>query len=168
MYLQKVVPEHHVEQCYSVDTYKNVYAYAIYGVNGEQLWGHLDFILPLPPNFGRGVGRPSRAKRRENDEPVAKHKKKVRRQRSAIETNIPNIDLNNEHPPNSGDVMPKPSLRPVPQPASIMTRPYQSEDVMPIAKCQWPKTHPPHSVATPNTCADNFVIEAKIDPSFKI
>ncbi|KAK6126632.1 hypothetical protein DH2020_039626 [Rehmannia glutinosa] len=41
------------------------------GINGEMFWDDTCYIPPLPPNFGRGVGRPARARRLESDEVVA-------------------------------------------------------------------------------------------------
>ncbi|KAG8363593.1 hypothetical protein BUALT_Bualt19G0038500 [Buddleja alternifolia] len=88
---QREVPEDYVDECYSVDTYKIVYAPAIMGINGKQLWGDSMYIPPLPPNFGRGAGRPARARRMEPGETAKKGKKrrriqeqKLRRQQTTV------------------------------------------------------------------------------------
>ncbi|KAK6137631.1 hypothetical protein DH2020_028557 [Rehmannia glutinosa] len=44
-----------------------VYKPAILGISGEREWRQTLFIPPLPPNFGRSVGRPARARRLEPD-----------------------------------------------------------------------------------------------------
>ncbi|KAL0406347.1 UNVERIFIED_CONTAM: hypothetical protein Slati_3948600 [Sesamum latifolium] len=72
---QKDDPEDYVADCYSVQTYKRVYASAIMPIGGDNMWTESCFIPPLPPNFGRRSGRPSRARRRDPDEPMMKNKK---------------------------------------------------------------------------------------------
>ncbi|KAK6119589.1 hypothetical protein DH2020_046671 [Rehmannia glutinosa] len=61
------------------------------GINGEQLWDETFFIPPLPPNFGRGIGRPARARRMEPDEVANKQNKtkgkkpmQIRRQQKTV------------------------------------------------------------------------------------
>ncbi|KAI3446911.1 hypothetical protein Pfo_003576 [Paulownia fortunei] len=73
---QNQLSDDFVHLCYTVETYKKVYEHAIMGISGEQLWGEIMFIPPLPPNSGRGVGRPSKARRREPDEVNVKQKKR--------------------------------------------------------------------------------------------
>ncbi|KAI3465951.1 hypothetical protein Pfo_022614 [Paulownia fortunei] len=75
---QNQLPEDFMLSCYTVETYEKVYAYIIIGISGEQLWGEIMFIPHLPPNFGRGVGKPSKAQRRELDEVNVKQKKRSR------------------------------------------------------------------------------------------
>ncbi|KAL0444758.1 UNVERIFIED_CONTAM: hypothetical protein Slati_2198500 [Sesamum latifolium] len=70
---QKDDPEDYVADCYSVQTYKRVYASAML-IGGDNVWTESYFIPPLPPNFGRRSGRPSRARRRDPDEPMMKNK----------------------------------------------------------------------------------------------
>ncbi|KAK4397708.1 hypothetical protein Sango_1246300 [Sesamum angolense] len=53
-----------------------VYAPAIKPMNHEGMWSESCIIPPLPPNFGRRAGRPTKARRRELDEPTMKHKKR--------------------------------------------------------------------------------------------
>ncbi|KAL0437231.1 UNVERIFIED_CONTAM: hypothetical protein Sradi_0431000 [Sesamum radiatum] len=79
IYHQKHYPVDYVAECYSVETYKNVYAPAILPMSHEGLWSESYIIPPLPPNFGRGAGRPAKARRRESDEPTLKNKKKSKR-----------------------------------------------------------------------------------------
>ncbi|KAL0379239.1 UNVERIFIED_CONTAM: hypothetical protein Sradi_3229400 [Sesamum radiatum] len=67
-------PEDYVTDCYSVQTYKRVYASAIMPIGGDNMWTESCFIPPLPPNFGRRSGRPSRARRRDPDELMMKNK----------------------------------------------------------------------------------------------
>ncbi|KAK4410830.1 hypothetical protein Sango_0156000 [Sesamum angolense] len=54
---QVLDPEDFVNPCYSVQTFKKVYRYAIMPVNGPKLWAQTGNIPPLPPNFGRKAGR---------------------------------------------------------------------------------------------------------------
>ncbi|GER40774.1 lipid A biosynthesis (KDO)2-(lauroyl)-lipid IVA acyltransferase 1 [Striga asiatica] len=49
------------------------YENTLYPINGTELWEDNHFIPPLPPNFGRGAGRPSKARRRESDEIVRRN-----------------------------------------------------------------------------------------------
>ncbi|KAL0358166.1 UNVERIFIED_CONTAM: hypothetical protein Scaly_1502300 [Sesamum calycinum] len=65
---QVLDPEDFVNPCYSVQTFKRVYRYAIMPVNGPKLWAQTGNIPPLPSNFGRKTGRLSRARRIEPDE----------------------------------------------------------------------------------------------------
>ncbi|KAL0307255.1 UNVERIFIED_CONTAM: hypothetical protein Sradi_6142800 [Sesamum radiatum] len=79
IYNQKLDPVDFVHACYSVDAYKAVYAPAIKPMSHEGMWSESCIIPPLPPNFGRRAGRPTKARRRELDEPTMKHKKKGKR-----------------------------------------------------------------------------------------
>ncbi|KAL0287349.1 UNVERIFIED_CONTAM: hypothetical protein Scaly_2766500 [Sesamum calycinum] len=76
IYYEKQVPIDYVHECYSVETYKKVSAPAIQLISHEGMWYESCIILPLPPNFRRGAGRPKKARRRESDEPTIKKKKK--------------------------------------------------------------------------------------------
>ncbi|KAL0305557.1 UNVERIFIED_CONTAM: hypothetical protein Sradi_5973000 [Sesamum radiatum] len=76
IYHQKQDPIDYVADCYSVDTYRKVYEPAIQPMSHEGLWSESLIIPPLPPNFGRGPGRPAKVRRREADEPTMKNKKK--------------------------------------------------------------------------------------------
>ncbi|CAH9122301.1 unnamed protein product [Cuscuta epithymum] len=76
IYNQDEDPEDYVHECYTVEVYKSIYQHVILGINGEELWDKSNYIPPLPPNFGRGVGRPSKARRKEPDEPTSQKKKK--------------------------------------------------------------------------------------------
>ncbi|KAL0458059.1 UNVERIFIED_CONTAM: hypothetical protein Slati_0433100 [Sesamum latifolium] len=78
---QSLKPEDFVNPCYSIETFLEVYKYAILPVNGPQLWTKTGRVPPLPPNFGRRTGRPSKARRVEHDEPVHKGKKIQRGQK---------------------------------------------------------------------------------------
>ncbi|KAL0411139.1 UNVERIFIED_CONTAM: hypothetical protein Slati_3703600, partial [Sesamum latifolium] len=75
IYYQKQDPVDYVHECYRVETYKKVYAPAIQPMSHEGLWSECCIIPPIPPNFGRGAGRPKKARRRESDEPTLKKKK---------------------------------------------------------------------------------------------
>ncbi|KAL0458890.1 UNVERIFIED_CONTAM: hypothetical protein Slati_0516200 [Sesamum latifolium] len=79
IYNQKLDPVDFVHACYSVDAYKVVYAPAIKPMSHEGMWSESCIILSLPPNFGRRAGKPTKARRREADEPTIKHKKKGKR-----------------------------------------------------------------------------------------
>ncbi|KAL0451667.1 UNVERIFIED_CONTAM: hypothetical protein Slati_1144800 [Sesamum latifolium] len=74
-------PEDYVYQNYKVETFLRVYAPAMKHVNGPDLWKKTVYVPPLPPNFGRGVGRPPKARRREDDELVGKQKKKGKKKK---------------------------------------------------------------------------------------
>ena len=71
-----------------MECFKRVYAPAIMGINSEALWSETLFIPPLPPNFGRGKGRPATARKREADEALVKQTKsktmRIRRQQTTI------------------------------------------------------------------------------------
>ncbi|KAL0334093.1 UNVERIFIED_CONTAM: hypothetical protein Sangu_1565500 [Sesamum angustifolium] len=71
------MPEDYVHDYYTVDMYKKAYAPMIMRTSGEILWEQSLFIPPLPPDFGRGPGRPSNARRREPDEATKQRKKKT-------------------------------------------------------------------------------------------
>ncbi|KAI3467885.1 hypothetical protein Pfo_024548 [Paulownia fortunei] len=99
---QNELLEDYMHSCYSVEIYKKVYAPAIMGISCEQLWGETLFIPPLPPNLGRGVGKPSRARRRESDEPNDKKKKtrgkqtlKMKRQQTNVKCRLCGIARHN-------------------------------------------------------------------------
>ncbi|KAG8368932.1 hypothetical protein BUALT_Bualt15G0097800 [Buddleja alternifolia] len=64
--------------CYTVDTYRKVYAPSIMPINGRNEWKKSDFTPPLPPNSGRSSGRPCSARRMEVDEVQPKQKKRSR------------------------------------------------------------------------------------------
>ncbi|KAL0342508.1 UNVERIFIED_CONTAM: hypothetical protein Scaly_1913400 [Sesamum calycinum] len=85
---QKEDPEDYIDECYFVVTYKRVYASAIMLIGGENQWNESLFIPPLPQNFGRRSGRPSKCRRRDPDEPVMKSKKgkvmKLKRQQTTV------------------------------------------------------------------------------------
>ncbi|KAG8373238.1 hypothetical protein BUALT_Bualt11G0002900 [Buddleja alternifolia] len=81
---QKLDPEDFVHVAYTVDTYLKVYEHSILPINGPRLWAKTGFIPPIPPNFGRSVGKPARARRLEPDELVRKTKKGIRKQKQPI------------------------------------------------------------------------------------
>ncbi|KAL0448816.1 UNVERIFIED_CONTAM: hypothetical protein Slati_1438000 [Sesamum latifolium] len=64
------------QEVFPVETYKSVYQPSILPMTHESLWAESFIIPPLSPNFGRGPGRPSKARRREADEPRNKKKKR--------------------------------------------------------------------------------------------
>ncbi|KAL0329389.1 UNVERIFIED_CONTAM: hypothetical protein Sradi_4925600 [Sesamum radiatum] len=70
-------PEDFVHHCDMVETYLVVYEPVIHPANGPKLWAKTGFIPPLPPNFGRSIGKPSRARMLEPNEPVRRTKEKV-------------------------------------------------------------------------------------------
>ncbi|KAL0440618.1 UNVERIFIED_CONTAM: hypothetical protein Sradi_0000700 [Sesamum radiatum] len=79
---QSLEPDDFVNPYYSVATFIEVYKHAILPVNGLKLWEKIGFVPPLPPNFGKGVRRPARARRMEHDEPQNKGKKRIRGQKN--------------------------------------------------------------------------------------
>ncbi|KAL8463285.1 hypothetical protein ACS0TY_034073 [Phlomoides rotata] len=52
-------PEDFLDDCYNIETYKRVYAPAILPIAGQTEWAPTLFIPPMPPNFGKKLGRPS-------------------------------------------------------------------------------------------------------------
>ncbi|KAL0288743.1 UNVERIFIED_CONTAM: hypothetical protein Sangu_2643300 [Sesamum angustifolium] len=72
---QMLDPLDFVHPCYSVETYLRVYQHCIYPINGPEKWNQTGGVPLLPPNLGRGVGRPPRARRMEHDEARNKQKK---------------------------------------------------------------------------------------------
>ncbi|KAK4389927.1 hypothetical protein Sango_2329700 [Sesamum angolense] len=58
----------------SVETYLSVYQHCIYPVNSPEKWKQTGGVPLLPPNIGRGLGRPPRARRMEHDEARNKQK----------------------------------------------------------------------------------------------
>ncbi|KAL0282741.1 UNVERIFIED_CONTAM: hypothetical protein Sangu_2934500 [Sesamum angustifolium] len=62
---------------YHVQTYLRVYDPCIYPVNGPEKWNKTNIEPLLPPNPGRQVGRPARARRLEVDERPKKTKKGI-------------------------------------------------------------------------------------------
>ncbi|KAL0301426.1 UNVERIFIED_CONTAM: hypothetical protein Sradi_6419400 [Sesamum radiatum] len=69
--------EDFVDCCYHVQTYLRVYDPCIYPVNGPEKWNKTNIEPLLPPNPGRQVGRPARARRLEVDERPRKTKKGI-------------------------------------------------------------------------------------------
>ncbi|KAL2223914.1 UNVERIFIED_CONTAM: hypothetical protein Sindi_3034500, partial [Sesamum indicum] len=80
---QSLEPEDLVDPCYSVAAFIEVYKYAILPINDPKLCEETGFISPLPPNFGKGAGRPARAKRLESNELSNKGKKNDKRPRES-------------------------------------------------------------------------------------
>ncbi|KAG8366787.1 hypothetical protein BUALT_Bualt16G0004100 [Buddleja alternifolia] len=70
--------EDFVDICYSVETYNQVYEIAIMPLNGRSEWKKTNFIPPLPPNGGRGAGRPCVTTRFESSEVKQNTKKRSR------------------------------------------------------------------------------------------
>ncbi|KAG8386591.1 hypothetical protein BUALT_Bualt03G0164200 [Buddleja alternifolia] len=62
---QRLDPQDFVHPCYSVETYARVYMHCIYPVNGQEKWRKTGQVPLIPPNLGRGVGRPPSARRLE-------------------------------------------------------------------------------------------------------
>ncbi|KAG8368985.1 hypothetical protein BUALT_Bualt15G0103200 [Buddleja alternifolia] len=75
---QRLDPQDFVHPCYSVETYARVYMHCIYPVNGQEKWRKTGQVPLIPPNLGRGVGRPPSARRLEIGEDANKQKKKTR------------------------------------------------------------------------------------------
>ncbi|KAL8542946.1 hypothetical protein ACS0TY_003718 [Phlomoides rotata] len=84
---QGLDPVAFVDECYTVSTYRKAYAYPIYGISYDQLWGDSLYIPPLPPSFGtRQVrGRKGKKRRGEQGEKKGKvDKRRMRRQQTSI------------------------------------------------------------------------------------
>ncbi|GER43847.1 restriction of telomere capping protein 5, partial [Striga asiatica] len=88
---QKLVPVDFVDGCYSQECCKNVYRGSILGTNVPSLWRHALFVPLLPPNFGRGAGRPSKARRRDQEEPKNKGKKRSGKQPMNMKRQQPTV-----------------------------------------------------------------------------
>ncbi|KAL0367541.1 UNVERIFIED_CONTAM: hypothetical protein Sradi_3644200 [Sesamum radiatum] len=73
---QRLDAEDFIAECYSVATYLRVYQPCIMPVNGPEKWQHTNLPPLVPPNIARGVGRPARARRLEQDELPLKQKKR--------------------------------------------------------------------------------------------
>ncbi|KAK4401301.1 hypothetical protein Sango_0870800 [Sesamum angolense] len=74
-------PEDYVHQkLYSGDILR-VYVPIIQPVNGPDLREKTAYIPPLPPKFGRGVGKPPKLRMREDDELIRKQKKGQKKER---------------------------------------------------------------------------------------
>ncbi|KAL2252175.1 UNVERIFIED_CONTAM: hypothetical protein Sindi_0012200 [Sesamum indicum] len=69
---------HYQVSCFDVKTYRECNP-VIQPMSHVALWSESCIIPPLPPNFGRGAGRPPKARRRESDEPKMKNKKKSKK-----------------------------------------------------------------------------------------
>ncbi|KAG8389016.1 hypothetical protein BUALT_Bualt02G0185500 [Buddleja alternifolia] len=80
----KLDPEDFAHVAYTVDNYLKVYKHLILPVNGPRLWAKTGFIPPMPPNFGRFVGKPATARRLEPDELA--RKKTLRSDKSMSKT----------------------------------------------------------------------------------
>ncbi|GER36222.1 mutator transposable element-related protein [Striga asiatica] len=88
---QKLVPVDFVDSCYSQEYYRNVYRGSILGTNGPSLWRQTLFVPPLPPNFGRGASRPLKARRRDQEEPKKKGKKRRGKQPMKMKRQQPTV-----------------------------------------------------------------------------
>lgn len=78
IYAEGMDKEDFVSNCYSVDTYNDVYSHAIVPMSGEELWEKTGYIPPLPPAFlkKKKKGRPQREKRfGANESPKRKQRK---------------------------------------------------------------------------------------------
>ncbi|GER49889.1 zinc knuckle family protein, partial [Striga asiatica] len=64
---------------------------SILGTNGPSLWRQTLFVPPLPPNFGRGASRPSKARRRDQEEPTKKEKKRRGKQPMKMKRQQPTV-----------------------------------------------------------------------------
>ncbi|KAL8511352.1 hypothetical protein ACS0TY_017954 [Phlomoides rotata] len=56
---QNLDPEDFLDDCYNIETYKRVYAPSILPIAGQTECAPTLFIPPMPPNFGKKLGRPS-------------------------------------------------------------------------------------------------------------
>ncbi|XP_027151819.1 uncharacterized protein LOC113751872 [Coffea eugenioides] len=61
-------PKQYVDDGYSVKTYLKCYGPYILQVNGENEWEDIDLQAPLPPTYGRALGRPKKQRRKSADE----------------------------------------------------------------------------------------------------
>ncbi|KAL8485037.1 hypothetical protein ACS0TY_027368 [Phlomoides rotata] len=75
---QKLEPGDFVDECYSLETYKKVYAPHIMPIYDANEWAHTMFIPPMPPSFSRKAGRPTNARKPGHDELEGKRNRKGR------------------------------------------------------------------------------------------
>ncbi|KAL0312973.1 UNVERIFIED_CONTAM: hypothetical protein Sradi_5696600, partial [Sesamum radiatum] len=81
---QRLDAEDFIAECYSVATYLRVYQSCIMPVNGPEKWQHTNLPPLVPPNIARGVGRPARARRLEQDELPLKQKKGIKGKKKPV------------------------------------------------------------------------------------
>ncbi|KAL2933638.1 Protein FAR1-RELATED SEQUENCE 6 [Bienertia sinuspersici] len=62
-------PHHYVSTWYSVATYKQCYSHAINSIPDPEHWPEIDQPIIYAPTIKRGIGRPSRQRKRVDDEP---------------------------------------------------------------------------------------------------
>ncbi|KAL2930320.1 Regulatory solute carrier protein family 1 member 1 [Bienertia sinuspersici] len=62
-------PHHYVSTWYSVATYKQCYSHAINSIPDAEHWPEIDQPTIHAPTMKRGIGRPSRQRKRADDEP---------------------------------------------------------------------------------------------------
>ncbi|KAH1202488.1 hypothetical protein GmHk_17G048943 [Glycine max] len=76
MFDRRLLPSDFVHPYYHVDTYINCYASILEPINREDMWQQTGLPTVLPPQVRVSIGRPKKARRRENDEAPKPHKLK--------------------------------------------------------------------------------------------
>ncbi|KAG6519487.1 hypothetical protein ZIOFF_022981 [Zingiber officinale] len=87
IWCKKDNPEAYVHHCYLTDTYRRCYALPIMPVNGPNLWPACDLPPPLPPFYKEKIGRPTKLRRREPDEPPTSSQKNATSQKNTAAQN---------------------------------------------------------------------------------
>ncbi|KAG5133949.1 hypothetical protein JHK82_025137 [Glycine max] len=76
MFDRRLLPSDFVHPYCHVNTYTNCYALIVEPINGEDMWQQIGLPTVLPPKVRVLIGRPKKARRRENDEAPKPHKLK--------------------------------------------------------------------------------------------
>ncbi|XP_042374961.1 uncharacterized protein LOC121969103 [Zingiber officinale] len=87
IWCKKDNPEAYVHHCYLTETYRRCYALPIMPVNGPNLWPTCDLPPPLQPFYKEKIGRPTKLRRREPDEPPTSSQKNATSQKNTAAQN---------------------------------------------------------------------------------
>jgi hypothetical protein len=56
--------DEYMHSCYSINTYKDAYAYNLFPLRGRVLWEKTNGVLVLPPLYTKVMGRPKKIGRK--------------------------------------------------------------------------------------------------------
>ncbi|KAH6815949.1 hypothetical protein C2S51_020769, partial [Perilla frutescens var. frutescens] len=102
MYAQGLNPEDFVDKFFTVEKYGVVYEHSIRPMDGPLMWNKTGYIAPLPPNFGRRAGRPTKARRHEPDElPKRGRKRQTETREKEFRLGKKIFKINHEPPVNN-------------------------------------------------------------------
>ncbi|KAG4943535.1 hypothetical protein JHK85_048181 [Glycine max] len=94
----RLLPSDFVHPYYHVDTYINCYASILEPINREDMWQQTGLPTVLPPQVRVSIGRPKKARRRENDEAPKPHKLKRTNTSLRSRVNTSNEGKASHHP----------------------------------------------------------------------